>query len=251
MPETPDADATGGGPATALAEPPKPPSTPPGAVSGATPPPRRKRTGVIVAVVAAVIALAFVAVVVYLVTNSGSNTGSADSTRASFDSAMQKAGVTAAYPGTPVAVTDVTSTGSHPFTATFTPAEVAALLNTFSYESDIAGIRIALRNVSIGVPEPGTVEINASVTANGSTYSGSVTAPLTFSDGRVETTGVTALSAEGIPANDAQKSQVGGALIDYFNAFLAAAPGLSIESASIGPDGVTVTGSAPDSLTYP
>ncbi len=43
----------------------------------------------------------------------------------------------------------------------------------------------------------------------------------------------------------------GDALIDYFNAYLAAAPGLTIESASIGADGVSVTGTAPDSITFP
>ncbi len=49
----------------------------------------------------------------------------------------------------------------------------------------------------------------------------------------------------------AQKAQVGGALVDYFNAYLSAASGLTVESASIGADGVTVTGTAPDSLTFP
>ncbi len=89
------------------------------------------------------------------------------------------------------------------------------------------------------------------MTANGGSYSGSVTLPLTYSAGRVNSTGVTALSVEGVLGNDGQKAQVGGALLDYFNAYLAAAPGLTIESASIGADGVTVTGTAPDSLAFP
>jgi len=240
------------GTATALAEPPQPPTTPPGAVGSATPEPRRKRTGVILAVVLGLVAIGFVAVVVFLVMNSNkSNEASLAAKNAAYDSAMQKAGVQAPYPGAPVALTDVTATGSHPFEATFTTAEVAALLSTFPYESDVAGVQVSLQDVTLSVPEAGTVQIDAAVTANGGTYNGSVTLPLTYSGGRVESTGVTGLSVEGIPGNEGQKAQVGGALVNYFNAYISAAPGLTIESATLGADGVTVTGTAPDSLTFP
>ncbi len=251
MSETAPTDNTGAT-ATALAEPPVPPTTPPTAAASGTPEPRRKHTGVIIAIVASIVALVFVVAVVLIVRGSGSSDAArAAATAAAYESAMKKAGVTAAYPGAPVAVEDITPTGSHPFSATFSPAEVAALLNTFPYESDAAGIRILLQRVSVAIPEAGTAKLNASLTANGGTYSGSVTLPLSFSGGQLSSTGVTALSAEGIPGNDGQKAQVGGALVDYFNAYLAAAPGLTIESASIGADGVTVKGTAPDSLAFP
>jgi hypothetical protein len=252
VPETPSAESASG-PATALADPPQPPTTPPGSVAGSAPEPKRKRTGIIVAVVASLVAVAFLVAVVLLVMRSSGGSGVADTaaTKAAFDSAMQKAGVTAGYPGQPVELTSVVPTGSHPFTATFSAEELAALLNTFVYEYDVAGTRIALRNASLGSSAPGVADISASINANWSTYSGSVTLPLTFASGRVSTTGVTALTAEGFPANDGQKAQAGSGLVDYFNAYLAAAPGLTIESASIGADGVSVTGMAPDSITFP
>jgi len=251
VPENSPAENTGG-PATALADPPQPPATPPGSVASGAPEPRRKRTGVIVAIVASLVAIAFIVVVVLLVMRSSGSSGSdTAATKAAYESAMEKAGVTASYPEQPVELTSVTPAGSHPFTATFSPEEVAALANTFSYEYDVAGTRVSLRNVALSSPAIGVADITAKVTANGSTYSGSVTMPLTYADGRIDSTGVTALSVEGIPGNDAQKAQAGGALVDYFNAYLAAAPGLTIESASIGADGVAVTGTAPDSITFP
>lgn len=252
MPETTPSENTSGS-ATALAEPPQPPTTPPGAVASGTPAPRRKRTGLILAIVLSLVAIVFVGVVVFLVMNSGSG-GSAVTTaetNAAFDSAMKKAGVNAAYPGTTVALTDIKPTGSHPFSATFTAGEVAALFNTFPYESDIAGTRVSLQRVTLAIPASGSVQIDAAVTANSGTYSGSVELPLTFAGGSVDSPGATSLSVEGIPGSSGQKAQVTGALVSYFNAYLSAAPGLTIESATLTADGVTVTGTAPDSLAYP
>lgn len=242
-----------GGPATALADPPQPPNTPPGAVASGTPEPRRRHTGLIVAIVLSLLAIGLLALVVFVVLGArdGGSGANASATKASYESAMRKAGVTAAYPGRPVALTGVTPRGSHPFSATFSADEIAALFNTFPYESDVAGARIALRNIALALPGPGTAQLAASVTANGGTYSGAVTLPLAFSAGRITSTGATALTVEGINGSDGQRAQAGSALVGYFNAYLAAAPGLTIESASITADGVTVTGTAPDSLTLP
>jgi hypothetical protein len=251
VPETTPADNSGG-PATALADPPQPPATPPGSVAAGTPDPGRKRTAIILTIVLSVIAVAFVAFVVWLVmaTTKGSSGTSDAATKAAYASAMQKAGVNAPYPGGQIAIASATPSGSHPFAATFTPEEIAALLNTFAFESDAAGMRISLRNVSLSSPASGVVKLSANVTANGGTYGGEVTLPLTFAAGRLDSTGVTDLMVEGISANDGQKAQAGGALVDYFNAYLAAAPGLKIESATLGADGVRVSGTAPDSLTF-
>ncbi|NTU71666.1 MAG: hypothetical protein HGB10_07610, partial [Coriobacteriia bacterium] len=171
--------------------------------------------------------------------------------RAEFDSAMRKAGVTATYPGNPVTLTDVVASGSHPFSATFTGDEIAVLMSTFPYESDVGGVRANLRNVGISVPEPGSVTITAIINANGGTYSGEIGMPLAFESGRVTTSGVSSLNVEGMPTTDAQKSMAGDAFTTYFNEYLKAAPGLSLDSAVITADGVVVSGTAPDSLTYP
>jgi hypothetical protein len=69
--------------------------------------------------------------------------------------------------------------------------------------------------------------------------------------GEVRSSGVTALTVEGITPNDAQKSQVSDALVMYANSILGAAPGLKVHTAIIEADGVHVTGTAPDSITYP
>ncbi len=118
-----------------------------------------------------------------LVMRSSGGSGVVDTaaTRAAYDSAMQKAGVDAQRtPAQPVELTSVVPTGSHPFSATFSADELAALLTTFVYEYDVAGTRIALRDVRLSSSAPGVADMSASVSANGSTYSGSVTLPLTL-----------------------------------------------------------------------
>ncbi len=216
-------------------------------------PTRDSRTAIIVTTVLALTAVAFLALVVYIVVTVRSSPGATSnaSSRPAFESAMRKAGVDAAYPGSPVDITAVTAEGSHPFSATFTAEEIAALLNAFRFESDSAGTRIMMERVRADIPAAGTGHLKAAVSVNGATYSGSVTLPLTFENGRVRSPGVTELTVEGIPANDGQKGQVGGALVEYSNAFLAAAPRLTVQSAAITPEGVAVTGVAPDSLSYP
>lgn len=245
--EEPDEPGT----ATALAEPPRVPPVPPSRnATGEAPRPRPKRTGTVVAVVVAIIALLFIAVVVYLISTQTTHSGDAAS-RAAFESAMKKAGVQATFPAQPVDVTTLKATGSHPFSATFTAEELAALVNAYPYTSDVAGLSINLRNASMEFPAPGVIKMTANVTANGGTYSGTVTAPASFSAGQISTAGVTDLSVEGISGNDAQKTQVGDALVTYANAYLAAAPGLAIQSARITAAGLEVKGTAPDSISAP
>ena len=172
MPDTTPAENPAG-PATALAEPPAPPpTTPPGAIAAGTPKPRGSRTGVIAAIVLSILAFVLLVVVVVIVTRSrGGSTGGTVNLTA-YESAMQKAGGTAPYPGKPVDLTSVKASGSHPFTATFTADEIAALLNTFPYEYDSAGMKLSLRNVALTVPAAGTARLAASVTLNGGTYVG-------------------------------------------------------------------------------
>jgi len=205
--------------------------------------------------VSVVIALLMVGGLVWLVMSSLHGKGSATDSaavQAAFASAMKKAGVTATYPApAPVELTTVVAKGSHPFTATFTPEEIGALLDTFSYTASVAGTEISLSRATVAFPAPSTIQLDAVVSANGSSYSGSVTAPTVFANGQVKSTGATNVTVEGIGANDAQKSQATDGLVMYANSLLTAAPGLKVDSASIQADGLHVSGTAPDSLSYP
>ena len=251
-------DSGAGNAATAVAAPPAPPAEPP-LRAAATPDgePGRMPRGVVVAIVTAVIALLFLGVVVWLVfavrSSSGPKSGAGSPAAVSaFESAMHKAGVKASYPSkAPVELTLVTPTGSHPFSATFTADEIAALIDTFSYTADTAGMQIAITRANMSFPAPGTVKLDAQVTANGGTYSGSLSAPVTFEGGQVIIRGVSDLTVEGISANAAQKGQVRDALTTYANSLLSAAPGLTVDTASIQADGLHASGTAPDSLSYP
>ena len=249
-------ETDGPGTATAVATPPAPPAKPP--VAGTETPGgdgrKHRRTGVWV-LVSVAIALLMVGGLVWLVMSSihgrGSVTDSA-AVQAAFASAMKKAGVSAAYPAAaPVGLTTVIATGSHPFSATFTPEEIGALLDTFSYKASVAGMEISIAQATVAFPSPATIQLDAQVSANGSNYSGSLVAPVTYANGQVGSSGATKLTVEGIGANDAQKSQVTDALVLYANSLLAAAPGLKVDSATIEADGLHVSGTAPDSLSYP
>jgi hypothetical protein len=213
--------------------------------------------GAVAAMVVALMAVLLLGVVVWLVFASrgglgNKSGGGSPAMIAAFESAMKKAGVKASYPANaPIDLTTIRATGSHPFSATFSPDEVAALMDTFSYSADVAGMQIAINRATVTFPAPGTIHLQANVTANGGTYAGALTAPVAFSAGQVTSSGVNELSVEGISANSAQKGQVSDALIQYANSLLSAAPGLKIDSASIQADGLHASGTAPDSLSYP
>ena len=249
---------TGPTAATALAEPPRPPVVPPGAnATGEAPPPRRKNGALIAAIVIAAVAIALLAVVGYLVTvalsaSSATRATTSPAAVAAFNSAMRKADVKAQPPTEPVAIErSVQANGSHPFSATFTPEEIAALINNFPYASSLAGVNIELAGVTLAIPEPGSVKLSAQVSVNGGTHAGTVTAPVTFANGLIMSPGATQVTVDGVPTSGAQKTQVSDALVRYFNAYLSAAPGLHIDTASVGADGITVRGIAPDTLVYP
>jgi hypothetical protein len=245
-------DDTSPATATAVAEPPKPPATPPGGIATAEGPRPRGRGGMIAVAVVVVLAVVLLGVVVALIVSArGGTKPDAASSSAAFQSAMKKAGVDAQPPAQPVALTSVKTSGSHSFSASFSPEEVAALLNAFPYEYEAAGIRIQLRDTTIAIPQAGLATFTSRIAANGNTYSGTVTLPLSYAGGQISSTGVTDLTVEGITGNAGQKAQVGDALVAYFNAYLAAAPGLTVKSAVITGTGIDVEGTAPDSLTYP
>lgn len=170
---------------------------------------------------------------------------------AAFASAMKKASVDATSPTGPVDLTSLRVSGGHAFSATFTPEELAALLNTYSYTAEVSGSRISLSDVSLALAGEGSLRLSAGVGVDGAAYSGTVTVPVALADGLVTSTGATAASAEGFSLNESQRAQITDALLGYANAYLDAAPGLRIGSAKVTAGGIAVTGVAPDRIELP
>ena len=242
--------------ATAVATPPAPPAAPPATATAMhDPEPRRKHTGAWIAVVVAALAVLMLGGVVWLVIwslHGGGTATNSPAVQSAFASAMKKAGVSASYPtAAPVDLTTVKATGSHHFSATFTGDEVSALLDTFSYSAETAGMQVSISRATIAFPAPGTIRLDGQINANGGSYAGAVVAPVTYSAGAVHSTGATTLSVEGIAVSAGQRATASGALVDYANSLLGAAPGLVIDTATITAGGVSVTGTAPDSIGYP
>jgi hypothetical protein len=249
MPESSDRQTT----ATAVAEPPAPPESPPTTATAAAPSPKRKRwVGWVIGIVSAVIVIgALVGVVVWAMRDKGGSAADFSVYRTPFESAMKKAGTTSAYPGAPVEISAVTATGSHAFEATFTAEEITALLNVFAWTKDIEGTSVAVSGVSVGFPSAGNVSLKARAKVNGSSYGGSIQGPAEYQAGSIISSGATKATAEGfgVPADKAK--QATELLLVYLNAYLRAAPGLKVDSATITSGGLHVSGTAPDSLTLP
>jgi len=237
----------------ALAEPPEPPSGPPKApaATGEAPEPKRNRVGVVALVSVVVLAVVLLGAAIWLVLGQVQTKPAANkATQPNFESAMRKAGVKATYPGGAIDLKAVRPTGSHSFTATFTADEIAALLNTFRYTSDVGGTQIALRNVQLQFTGPDVVQASAAVRANGSTYNGAVTLNLYFEMGRFKTTGASDVTVEGIGVSSDQRGLVADSLVNFANDYLSSSLGLTVVSAKVDAGGVAVSGMAPDSITY-
>ena len=122
--------------------------------------------------------------------------------RTPFESAMEKAGITATFPGAPVELTDVTPTGSHPFTATFTAEEVTALLNVFRWTTDIQGTSVArLGRRRSAFPAEDTVSLQraASKVERHHVQRVARRPARRIESGAITSTGATKVSAEGFP----------------------------------------------------
>jgi hypothetical protein len=251
MSETPDSAETTAT-ATALAEPPKPPGTPPVTGAASSPSPKRKQwVGWVVGIVAAVIVIGALVGVVVWALGRGAHPADFSAYKPGFDSAMVKAGTSATFPGAPVELSGVSATGSHPFDATFTAEEVTALVNVFPWTTDIQGTSVAVSGVTVGFPSAGTANLDAVVKVNGSSYSGTLEGPVEYQSGAIASTGATKVVAEGFTVSGDRASQATNMLLVYLNAYLKAAPGLKVDKAAVTADGVTVSGTAPDSLTLP
>ena len=252
--DMPDADSSSASTAT-LAPPAPPGDRPPTriATGGPASPKRRRWVAWTVGILIAVVVIgALTGVVVWALSRSRSG-GQSDFSayRGAYESAMRKAGVSAPFPAAPVDITSVTSTGTHPFEATFTAEEITALVNVFTFSASVKGTSIAVGRPRIELKATDAVRLSGSVKLDGSSYSGSVEGPVRFESDRITSPGATKATAEGISVGGDRARQATAGLIDYLNLYVGASPGLTIASAEVTPEGFKVTGTAPDSLTLP
>jgi len=250
----PDSAPRPGDTAVLTAEPPASPPAPP-ATGTETPDgrgPKRSWVGWVVGVLVVVLVVGgLVAFVAWTLGRSNPRAGGQATQATAFASAMKKAAVKATYPPAPVALDSLKVTGSHPFDATFTPGEISALMNAYTLTVPVQGNDVVLSKVTVSFPAPETAALAGTVAVSGSTYSGSVTGPLVFGNGALSSTGATDVQAEGFAVSGAQAQQVTAVVLRYLNGYVAAAPGLKIESATISADGAHVTGTAPDAIATP
>ena len=238
--------------ATAVAEPPTPPGAPPATAAGASPAPKRRHwIAWVVGITGAVIVIGALVGVVIWAGGRGAKGSDFSAYRPGFESAMKKAGTTATFPGAPVELETVSPTGSHPFEATFTADEITALVNVFPWTTSIQGTSVAVSDALVGFPAAGTGSLSARVKINDSSYSGSLVGPIEYVAGRITSTGATEVTAEGFPVTGQRASQATELLLVYLNAYLSAAPGLSVDSAEVTSSGLTVKGTAPNAVTLP
>lgn len=177
---------------------------------------------------------------------------SVEAYRDGWESAMRKAGVEGEFPGGRVDLEQVTSIGRQPFSATFAPAEVEALLAVYRFRPEAFSGRAELEQVDLEFPDAGQAELEARATLSGRSYAARVSAPVSFMDGRIVVDGREAdLSVEGFSVGGTQRQQAIEAMNQYLNSLLQAAPGLTVENAEIVPGGVRVTGTAPVSIQHP
>ncbi len=170
--------------------------------------------------------------------------------RAGWESAMQKAEVEAAFPPQPVDLADVGVSGRRPFQATFTAEELTALLNVYRHTAAVSGSDVSLQRVEVALPTPGAASLKGRLVVGSTAYSATIEGPVTYAGGEVNSPGATSLRVEGFNVGGSRRAQATRAVLDYLNAYLDAAPGLTIDSAEIVSEGVRVTGSAPQRIEH-
>lgn len=207
-------------------------------------------------IVALVTVLAFVALVAWALWVASRPEQSAPAPRfdrfePAWTSAMSKAGVEATFPAGPVELKQLRAKGRRSLEATFTAEEISALVNVYRYTAKISGAEVALSSVGIDFPQPGRVALSGSLVTGGSGYAAEAAAPATYSSGRIRSGGLSSLTVEGFSVRGDRRQQAGDALLTYFNKYLDAAPGLTVESAEIVDGGVVIRGFAPTGLVNP
>jgi hypothetical protein len=220
--------------------------------SAAGPSPRQMRAFKVIALLVALFFIGLVAWALWTASrpSSAPPTPPFDRFEAGWTSAMAKAGVEATFPAGPVRLENVQHSGRRPFEATFTAEEISALLGVYRYETTISGTEVALRSARASFPSAGTVELNGTLLTGGSAYQAQASAPITYSSGEIRTTGLTSLVVEGFTIGGDRRRQAQDALLEYFNRYLDAAPGLAVDSAEAIEGGVRVVGFAPTKVVH-
>ncbi|MBE0416822.1 MAG: hypothetical protein IBX63_03570 [Coriobacteriia bacterium] len=208
----------------------------------------------IIAAVAFVVLAGLVGLIAWAISSSGSASAPRpgfERYESAWESAMRKASVKATFPAGPVDLTLVRTFGSQSFEATFTAEEMAALMSVYRYETSVSGESFSIGDVSVAFPDEDVAALNVTLFTEGSRYKAKAEAPFAYDGGRITSPGLTSLRVEGFSVSGARRDQAGGALIDYLNRYLSAAPGLSVDEARITTDGLAVKGSAPMSIEHP
>lgn len=252
MPDNAEHD-TATGPATATVEPPAPPSAPPTTATATAPPPKRRGRvwawviGILlVAIFATVFGSLYWAQAHRRATAATAGTGFPPA----LASALAKAGTKAELPAHPVELASVEATGAHRFDATFTADELTALLNWFTFSTEIGGKKVTVAKSKVELPGGGEASLTGGIVYGDSAYSGSISGPVAYENGALGSTGATAVTIEGLEIGGDSAKQATAALLEYLNAYLKAAPGLTITSARVTTAGpVRVSGTAPDAIT--
>lgn len=173
-----------------------------------------------------------------------------DTRRANWDSAMRKAGVEAVYPESPVRLDSLEPGGGrHSFDATFSGPELAALMNSYPLPRKTPNGEASLTGVILRFSADGAAHVSARGRVGGDSYSIAIDAPVAWQRGRIVSEGRASATVEGFPVPQSRIRQARALVLDYVNGYVAAAPGLEVESAEIESDGsVRVRGTAPGRL---
>ena len=160
--------------------------------------------------------------------------------QAAFVSAMQKAGIEAEYPASPVPVERVTTSGSKKLDAVFTDAEVSAMVNAYTEP-----FGYTVKNVQVVFHNGGQGEASAIVTYEGKDYPGYIAGNVALDGGRINGAASSANGA-GIPAGK-YLGQAQEKSLEFLNLQMAF-PGLIIKTAEMSEGQVKVTGSVPEKI---
>lgn len=162
--------------------------------------------------------------------------------KAAFESAMQKAGVSAEYPASPVSVEQVKVSGSKKIDGvSFTDDEVSALINAYlePFGYDVSKVQVVFR-------EGGTGDASAMVVYNGKPYPGYITGTVAYG-GTITGTAASATGG-GISASGKWLGLGQDKTLEFMNLQLAF-PGLAITKAELGDGVVVVSGTVPEKIT--
>jgi hypothetical protein len=236
----------------ATAEPPAPPSSPPTTSTAMPGPnPKRRRSWVVAGVVVAVVLIVLAALALFFWWQAQQPAPIAQhEANGAVESALRKARVDApVIPATTIDLAQIKATGSHPFDATFTYDELVALLSTFTYLPQSArGVNFTVN--SLVRTGSGELKVYGDITSRGMSLRGWIQGPVKFSGGKIVPNGDFVANTNGLTVKGTQALRTALIAIAYLNAYLRAAPGLKVQSATITTAGIHVTGTAPDRISW-